>query len=116
MSRPEPIDITRCCPLQAVGFEQEGDRITLLRPRFMRGPLAWWLQPRLRRPFFHVRLDPLGSFVWQRCDGRTSIACIADSLEEHFKDQPQLLHRVVLFVRELERGKMIHVLAPDVAS
>lgn len=41
----------------------------LLVPRFRKGPLAKWLQPRLRKPFIRVKLDDLGSFVWKRIDG-----------------------------------------------
>ena len=110
MTRRPPVEITELCPEQAVGAEPAGDLVTVLRPRYTWGPMAWWLQPRLRRPFFKVHLDELGSFVWSRCDGRTTVGEIVCALEAAFESQEQLLQRAIYFVRELERGRMLRLL------
>jgi hypothetical protein len=110
MPRRNPLDLSQCYPQRAVDAELDGELVVLLRPRFMRGPLARWLQPRLRKPHFRVHLDALGSFVWNHCDGETSVAEIAEAMSRELSIQDQVVQRVVFFVRELERGRMIRVL------
>jgi hypothetical protein len=115
VSEPEePVEVSACCPEQAVGSEPDGELVVVLRPRFMRGPLAWWLQPRLPRPYFKVHLDAVGTFVWKRCDGRTTVAEIARAMQERFGDDfEQAEERLQRFLFELERGKMIRMIVPD---
>jgi len=60
------------------------DGAVLLIPRFRKGLLAKWLQPRLRRPYIRVSLDEMGSFVWRCCDGKTTFASIASAMREKF--------------------------------
>ena len=97
-------------PVQTVGWESDGELVVVLRPRFLRGPLAWWLQPRLRKPYFRVHLDALGSFVWKRCDGLSTVAEIAAALEGSFgAGQRQLVDRLLQFLGALERGGMIQL-------
>lgn len=110
MARRQQPEIVALYPEQAVGAVPDGELVIVLRPRYMRGPLAWWLQPRLRNPHFKVHLDELGSFVWRCCDGRRSVAQIAEAMDAAFENQEQVLQRVIYFVRELERGKMIRLL------
>jgi hypothetical protein len=105
------VELTEYYPERVVGSEPDGELVVVLRPRYLRGPLAWWLQPRLSRPYFRVHLDGIGSFVWKQCDGRTSVAQIAAAMEDHFGEQEaQLFQRLVYFLRELERGQMIRML------
>ena len=33
-----------------------------------------------------IRLDDLGSFVWQRCDGRATLGGLADAVRAEFPD------------------------------
>jgi Coenzyme PQQ synthesis protein D (PqqD) len=111
-----PVDVNDCCPEQTVGWEpnsKDSELIIVLRPRFISGPLAWWLQPRLIRPHFKVRLDPVGTFVWSHCDGKTKVSEIAVAMQEHFGDDfEQAEERLQRFLFELERGKMIRMVVP----
>jgi len=59
-------------------------RAVLLVPRFRKGPLAKWLQPRLRRPHIRVKLDELGSFVWSKIDGERDFNAICHDMKERF--------------------------------
>jgi len=105
-----PPETAPCYPEQAVGSELDGELVVLLRPRFTHGPLAWWLQPRLRNPFLRVRLDALGSFVWARCDGRTTVVEILRQMETELGGtQLQLERRLLVFLRQLERGEMVRL-------
>lgn len=108
-----PVEVTHCCPEQAVGWEPAGELVVVLRPRFMSGPLAWWLQPRLRRPHFKVRLDAVGTFVWSRCDGKTTVGQLVAAMQQHFGESfEQTEQRLQRFLFELERGKMIRMIVP----
>lgn len=110
---PPPDELLRSRPLRLVDAEQDGERYVLLRPRFLRGLLARWLQPVLRRPYFRVHLDEIGSFVWARCDGETTVAELAGAMEEHFGARVSpALERLRLFLDQLQRGSMVRLHPP----
>ncbi len=115
MARRAPsVNLLECRPERTAQAEMEGDRVVVLRPRFLRGLLARWLQPLLRRPYFRVHLDAVGSFVWLRCDGSTPVGQIAQAMEEHFgKQVAPAVDRLALFLRQLEQGQMIRMHLPD---
>jgi len=98
-------------PERLVQAEQDGELVVLLRPRFQRGPLGRWLQPVLRRPYFRVHLDEVGSFIWSRCDGKTTVAELAEALEAQFGQRvAPATERLLTFVSELRRGGLIRLL------
>ena len=107
-----------CCrPVRRVEAVEEEGHVVVLRPRFLRGPLAWWLQPRLRRPHFRVKLDPIGSFIWRRCDGETTVAQLAEAMEQEFGDgAEQAVSRIEMFLGELARGEMVGMIVPGTAG
>ena len=96
-------------PKRAVDSETGDDgRIILLRPKFMKGPLAKYLQPHLKRKFFRVSLDEFGSATWEAIDGVRTVGQIADLLFEHFGDAVEPRYeRCAKFVGSLHRGAMV---------
>ncbi len=108
-------DLLLMRPRRLVGHEDTEDgRVVVLRPRFMRGPLAWWLQPRLTRPHFRVKLDEIGSFVWSRCDGHRTVGDIAAAMERQFGESAEkAAERLNMFLGELCRGGMIEMDRPN---
>ena len=96
-------------PVQRVGHEVgENGLLILLRPKFMRGPLAWWLQPRLRSRHFRVKLDEIGSAAWPLIDGKRTILEISDLIYEKLGDRVEPRYeRVSRFIGELRRGGMV---------
>lgn len=110
MADKQPVDLLTLRPRRLVEHEEEDGQVVVLRPRFMRGPLAWWLQPHLKRPYFHVKLDEIGAFVWRRCDGQTSVADIAAAMEQEFgQSAEKAVERLNLFLGELHRGGMVRM-------
>lgn len=108
-----PIEFLQSRPERAVDAEQEGELVVLLRPRFQRGPLRRWLQPLLRRPHLRVHLNEVGSFVWGRCDGGTTVAEIAEALAARFGDRVNpALERLTIFVSQMQSGGLIRLLPP----
>ena len=76
----------------------------LIVPRFRARLLARFLLPRLKRPEFRVRLDALGTSVWERCDGVSTVLEIAASVHTRFGgDRDGIDERVSAFVVQLER-------------
>lgn len=88
---------------ESAGRENAADaeRVVLLLPRFRRGFFARWLQPRLRgyRRFIRIRLDAIGSVVWEACDGETAMETVLERLDVRFggreRDLPSRLRTFV---------------------
>jgi len=66
-----------------------------------------------KNPFFKIKLDDRGSFIWENCDGKNSIGQICRLLEDKFGDSVKptpdrtvmlfknlYSHRLVRFFRE----------------
>lgn len=102
-------------PIRCVDCECADDgRWTLLRPKFVRGFLARWVQPRLATPFYRVHLDEIGSCVWNLVNGARTVGEIAGEVDRRFGPRCNPAHeRVALFLRELEKGSMIRFAGED---
>jgi hypothetical protein len=88
----------------------DGGLYVLLRPKFMTGPLARLLQPHLPRRHFRVKLDDLGSAVWELVDGARNVGQIADALAERLGERIEPRYeRVSKFVHSLHQGAMIRL-------
>lgn len=96
-------------PRRTIDHEEgEDGRLILLRPKFVKGPLARWLQPRIKRKHFRVRLDDLGSATWRAIDGRRTVGQIADLLYEEFGERIEPRYeRMSMFIDSLAKGAMI---------
>lgn len=91
---------------------QEGLAV-LLVPRFRKGPLARWVQPRLKRPHIRVKLDEIGSFAWRRMDGLKKFSEIASEMRAHFGEKAEPAEdRLQKFLILLYKDKFIKLLAP----
>ena len=92
------------------------DRAVLLVPRFRKGPLARWLQPRLKRPHIKVKLDELGTFVWRRLDGATPFCRIAEAMREQFGEQAEPAEaRLKAFFTLLYKDNFVKLFTPGPA-
>jgi hypothetical protein len=88
--------------------EGEDGRLVLLRPKYMSGPLARWLQPRIKRKHFKVKLDDLGTATWRAIDGKRNVGEIADLLFEEFGERIEPRYeRMSMFIDSLYKGKMV---------
>ena len=96
-------------PNRSYTWETEAEEtVVVLVPKFRNRFLAQWLLPRLRHPFFHVKLDSFGSHVWLRCDGQKTVGEIGHSLQKRFGDRVEPVYdRLAVFIRRLERDRFI---------
>ena len=82
--------------------------VVLLKPKIKHPFLAKHILPRLRNPHYKIRLDDVGSFIWEQCDGIQTVNKIADSLRKGFGDKVEPLYeRLALFLQSLERNRFI---------
>ncbi len=85
-SDPKLLD---CRPIRLLEHEEtDSGLVVLLRPRFMKGLAAKFIQPRLKKPHIRITLDRIGSFVWKRCDGKTTVREILAEMEESLGHGP----------------------------
>ena len=82
----------------------------LLVPKFRSGFLQRYLVPNLKKPHFRIKLDEHGSFIWDFCDGNTTVGDISDKLKEKYGEafDPKY-ERIGKFVNQLVRDKFLTV-------
>lgn len=87
---------------------KEDSNVVLLIPKFKHPLLVKWFVPMLAKPNIKLKLDELGSYVWNKCDGQTSIESIGMEMSTKF-GQPlePMYERIGKFVAKLERNKYL---------
>lgn len=86
-------------------------RTLLLVPRFRKGFFAKWLQPRLKKPYINVKLDEIGSFVWNRIDGVNTVEQIALAMQSELgKKAEPVKKRLDFFLINLYKNKFVEYL------
>lgn len=69
------------------------------------------LPRRWREAVFRIKLDPLGSAVWQKIDGLKSVSQIALELDDEWGEQIQPLEpRLKKFLTQLHQAQLIEYL------
>lgn len=93
-------------PNRAVRWEHTADgRVVLIVPKLRARLLAKYILPRLQRAEYRVRLDVLGSHVWDLCDGTRTVLDLAASVWVRFGgDRESINERVAEIVMQLERN------------
>ncbi len=97
-------------PVHAMNFEENGNLITVLfinpQPNLFERIL---FKKRLKIPK-KIDLDEVGSFIWKKCDGKTKISEIIESLENEFGEKVEdAEERVILFMKQLNRGRLVNL-------
>lgn len=107
--RGKTVDLRTIVPRPLVSYEvKEDGKVTLLKPKFSSGFFKKYILPRMKRPFYKIHLDEIGSTVWMKIDGKKSAASIADELYEEFKEKIEPRYeRLWVFLVSMKRGKLI---------
>lgn len=93
-------------------FDSETDengQVVVIVPR-QESWLIRKLLPKARRPAARVKLDEVGSFVWQHCDGKLTVAGISKLLAEKFAERVDPAdERTVVFLQQMYKEGFIKV-------
>lgn len=110
MSRgKDPRNLLALRPVRLLDHRLEEDLVVVQVPRF-RSRWMGWLQRRMRKPCFQLRLDKIGSAVWLACDGESTVADIGKRLQERFGEEIEpLWDRLAVFMRQMRSGKLIEL-------
>jgi hypothetical protein len=101
-------------PRRLLEWREEDGHCVLLRPRLGRNRLGRWLAGLAGDPYYRIRLDEVGTLVWKACDGRTSLAEIAQAMRSAFGARIEPVdERLARFVRRMLKGRMLAVEEPD---
>jgi hypothetical protein len=102
------VNLLDLVPGKRLRWEMDGDTVVLLYPKFRNRLLVKFLMPRMKRPFWKIKLDEIGSWTWQHADGKATVKQIGEGLREHFGDKVEPVYdRLGLFFRKLESDKFI---------
>lgn len=109
-----PVNVFALRPRRLARFERGADGlVTVLVPKFKSRLATRWLVPMMARPDVSVRLDAEGSFVWDRCDGGTTVAAIAEQLHAKLGgDEAAVGERVGRFVEKLAHASLVTMQLP----
>ncbi len=99
-------------PVRNIGeFTREGDKITLMIPKFKSEWIRKWLIPANRSKHFRIHLDETGSKVWLLIDGIRNTDEICNHLSNSGPDQinadDSVALRVTEFLRQLYKNRFI---------
>ena len=105
------VEFWNALPSRRFDWCQDDDgRCVVLRPKLGEGRVGRWFAARLGDPYYRIRLDEFGTFVWKACDGHTPLAVIAERMRDEFGDRVEpTQERVGRFVQTMLHGRMIAV-------
>ena len=116
-TKPDTTPVERLVPIPRADWRRTDDGgVEILELRYRTGPLARWLQPRLKgdKRFVIWRLDARGAVVWTALDGRRSISQLERVYLDAFPDdRQQAMHRVWLFLQAAAQRGMVGFRCPD---
>jgi len=104
-----------CLPRRNMDWEieEETNRVVILRPKFLYPPVKKVAERLMKKKVFKIKLDKLGSLVWQHCDGQTTVERIGQILGETFGPEIEPIYeRLSQFIFRLQREKFIELLCP----
>ncbi len=103
------INLLNLVPVRNIKWDKNDEGlVVLLKPKIKNPFLAKHILPRLRHPYYKVKLDSVGSFVWERCDGKLTVQEVADDMKAKFGEQVEPLYdRLNLFLQSLEKNRFI---------
>ena len=97
-------------PKQALECERnENENVVVLVPHNENWFTRKFL-PKAKGPAAKIKLDDIGTFVWDRCNGTTPVKQICEELEEKFGDSVKPAEeRTVMFVQQMYKENFISV-------
>lgn len=108
-NKESTINLLDLIPVQNAEWKKNEDGlIILLKPKLKHPFLRRHFLSHMKKPYFKIKLDDVGSYVWELCDGMRSVRDVADGLHNKFREKVDpLFDRLALFLQSLERNRLI---------
>ncbi len=88
--------------------KNENGLAVILIPKFGDHLLGKWLTHQVKNPNYRLKLDELGSFVWEHCNGRENVQEIGEKLKKKYGDKVEPIYeKLDIFFKQLEKSKSI---------
>jgi hypothetical protein len=93
-------------PVHNTKWKQDSKgQVILFKPKFKNPLFVKYILPHMKRPYYKITLDDIGSFFWKNCNGSRSVKKIAELQKERFGDKVAPLYdRIATFLQTLERN------------
>lgn len=108
--KSQPFNLSELKPrrLYPCEFAEKG-RIVVLVPQ-QQNKFVQWFMPKKNTINDRIKLDILGSFVWNSCDGTKTIHDIAERMKQEYgKYAEPVDERVSRYINKLHDSKLIDV-------
>ena len=105
----KPLNLLDLVPVRKVEWKKAEDGlIVLLKPKYAHTFFVKHALPRFKSPNYKIRLDEIGSHIWEACDGKLTVMELGKRLKDKFgaKIEP-LFDRLALFIQNMERNRFI---------
>lgn len=103
-------DWTKLIPQRTINWEinPETKFVVIKKPKFKNPILKKYLLPRLKTPDYSVKLDEVGTFVWQNIDGQRTFGEIAAKMREELGESVEPVEdRLGQFINSLRKYEFI---------
>ncbi len=105
----KPVNLLDLVPEPCASWTKNKDGLVILfKPKFKHPFFQKHILPHMRRPHYKIKLDTVGSFILEHCDGTRTVREVGEKLKAQFGDQVEpLFDRLSLFFQQLERNRFI---------
>lgn len=80
----------------------------IMIPKFGNHLFGKWIMKKLKQPNYRLKLDEIGSFVWEHCNGLENVQEIGEKLLKKYGEKVEPVYdRLGLFFKRLEKSKSI---------
>jgi hypothetical protein len=109
VSPPPEVNLLELIPAPDIQWEtDERGLVVLLKPKIQNHFLARTLLPKMKNPYYKIKLDKVGSSFWKFCDGKRNIKEIAAMQKNKFGEAVEPLYdRISQFLQILQKHKLI---------
>jgi hypothetical protein len=110
-----PVNLLDLRPRRVVKWETEANgTVVLIIPKFKNRFAVRWFVPMLAKPNVRLKLDAYGSFVWNHCDGRTTVSAIGERMRSEFGSAVEPVYdRIALFLGRLDKEHFLSLREDD---
>lgn len=113
-AKGQEVNLLDLVPVRNMKWDKkDSGLIVLLKPKFTHPFFAKHILPRLKRPNYAIRLDEIGSYVWELFDGNLTVIELGERLKNKFGDKVEpLFDRLAVFLQSMEKNRFIYFKKP----